>query len=883
MNKVLAILILILLLALYGSIGSQTVQEFPVNDFSGGLVNSVTNNLMQPNQAIVLSNYDVDEYGALKRRPGFGSAYSGSRSLLLGVSAFPYYGIDAKSFLTIRRDRSQYSFGLPDQYYADQVGSYLASLYKCTDGGSCTTVVPGVFHYYGNRLSYPFNLATFNINDNQVIAETQNELLVYDGTTTFNARPYIKGQPRAEPLDGIGSITGIVEYRYIYSNTHCPAPSTPSYPIYVNEGNVWVHGIIDAQGNDTVRVYRRDNMRGNFHLVDSFVNDTMFVDSLSMTAAAAMAGLNWDMLPYFTRPYSSTVPGQYDSAAPGGIVVTIDSSKAPDSTIAAHGLAIPPNHELDTCYSGVLDSGALYYAWAVMFQDSAGRYSYMTTPTIKRIAVMGDNYRLRYDTTRYRAVITHIPTVPSIDSAAVKKKWLIRACYDFSERYLIEPQKPKDTTGWTWEDVEKCHGQFYKIAEIPLATTTFTDSISPLTTLTEWFSPPDSFYLDSMKDYCIGDSLASRLVGWADARILNIIDDTMFNVITRYSNDDSAIMFRPTELALHGQRLYAVGNPRAKNALYFSDYGRPTCWPNDKYINLPSQGGDWINGLISMGDWLAIFRQNSVMGLSGLSFYQYNVTTLSEKIGLTAPQSLASGMRRAFFAHTTGVYQLGGNNWETPISYSIQNSFDSAGGFLRCAWGAVVGNEYWISIPISPDSLNSKTYIYNIEPKPHWKSYSRGFLAGAPYDYSGSSAEYNTKRWLLMTSFRPTEAGLSDHDSLLSWGYAADTLDGGSRITSVYQSPYFFADANREKILYVDVMGTGKADSLTITLYDKNGQSIVDTIKATVDFTKNRRHRFACDEIVENLSVRITDKGYGQNTITGYVIGYIPWDKGKNR
>jgi hypothetical protein len=892
---VLAVLIYILAVS---ELQGAEIQEIPVKDFSGGMVNSISNALMQPNQALVLENYDVTPFGNLTRRHGLRKHYVDSMTGKLGQGIFPYYGYNhSKSLLTVRLDSAG--------WFLSAAGHEMAGVFCCDDATSlCTTLVRKGLYLNRRHLSYPYNISSAIVNNNLVVAGTNSEMFVYDGEKSFPARPLINGQPEPFALDSIGTITGIVRYRYKYTNTGCADASTPSFPIKVTNGNVMITGMTPT-GNlgDRINIYRQNNMEGRWYLVKGNLQTlSYYLDTMSIATSETKDSLAVRLFPNDTLTYDN------DSCGPGGLIcnmveVVRDSVICRDEDdflrhpwLYCHypwGVQVPPNVRRDTCNILQLDStpsqirkpdSASYQVYSIMYQDSAGRYSYMTPPTVCKIVQMSAPYRTYYP---YKSRFVDITNIPVPTDSAITKKYLMRMLLDFNERFIgvthsdsvLYPQ------GEDWGYFARSLNKFLPIAEIDLASTTYTDSI-PICP-----DPPSSPYFQDFReqlevdggmsftlpaDTC-GDlawnTCTSPYGGWDDKCAIFLKDDTVLNTILGYCNDDSIITFQPTSILSHGTRLFAIGDPAFPNAVYYSDFGRPTCWPSDKFINIASQKGDWLVGMVSMGDWLALFRQNSIVGLSGLSFFQYSIQSISNDVGLTAPGALAGSGQIVYFPHTSGVYRLPGN-LDVPISFTIENSIDSVRQRLSRAWGRIVNGDYWLSVALHDSLLNEKTYIYSAVPSPHWKCYDMGILSGDQYDYGTQAADYRTTRYLFLLA----------NDTIYDWNYADTTLDDTSHIRAVYQSKYLLDEgADRKKVIYVDLLGTGNADSLIVTLYDRQGEDTVFCDTVSVDFAKNERHRIVVDEIVTNASVRIEDLGYGDYTLSGYIMGFVPWDTGRKR
>ena len=86
------------------------VREYEIDDFSGGLVTSLSNSAMKDNQAIDLVNYDImgnisSPYFWLHRRHGMSLLYPDTGSGLNTDGLLPFYN-NEESDLLIRRDHN---------------------------------------------------------------------------------------------------------------------------------------------------------------------------------------------------------------------------------------------------------------------------------------------------------------------------------------------------------------------------------------------------------------------------------------------------------------------------------------------------------------------------------------------------------------------------------------------------------------------------------------------------------------------------------------------------------------------------------------------------------------------------------------------------------
>jgi hypothetical protein len=482
-----------------------------------------------------------------------------------------------------------------------------------------------------------------------------------------------------------------------------------------------------------------------------------------------------------------------------------------------------------------------------VFIDSAGRESY-STPIV--CIPTGDSVNFRYKIT--------MTNIPASNDSAIVAKYLLR-----SNNFTITFASPGGRSP---------NGSVYVLDTLDDTTTTYVDSMTYDTmvlTLDQWceFRFPEDY------DYPTGS------VTLQDS--ISLHWDWGVPEVTCY--DDSTISFQPFDIAIHESRGYAIGNIDNLNRIYYSDFGRITTWPSDKFINIASQSGDWFVRLLPLGERLLIFRQNSVWQLTGNQFYQFNIDQVMNNVGLSAPRSLASGLNQVFFFHTSGIYQFDrfGGIPPAPISSFIQNSIDSIGSKFQRAWGGMIGNEFWLSVALTADD-NEKCYIYAQIPSPHMKSYDFGVMDAKLFDYDTTIYDYRSDRWIIAT----------DNDSLWRWNYNgdADTLDGTERIVATYQSKFFFEGDDREKIHYIDLIGSGVCDSMMITFYRNYGDSVkgftqipIDSQLVAMDWHEGEKQRVMVDHITENFSFKIRDYGYGRYKLRGFVIGWTPWDKGKVR
>lgn len=367
---------------------------------------------------------------------------------------------------------------------------------------------------------------------------------------------------------------------------------------------------------------------------------------------------------------------------------------------------------------------------------------------------------------------------------------------------------------------------------------------------------------------------------------------------------DSTILFKPSRIIQRGTQAFAIGDPAYPNRIYYStfydpDIGLgPTTWVADKFWDIPSNEDDWFVALAVLGDDLYAFRQNSIVRISGFTFYQYQIQTLSHEVGAYAPQSVAAALSHIYFADKSGIYVTNGGEpikisqpidslWENYARRCLLSSDSSYGGDCRrLAIGKIVDGEYWLQT----HALDIEVLIFN-ENLGNWRRYN------VQYDViSDYGTDTTTLDWIL------PEPLIVRNDSLFQRHvlYELDYWD----TTSVrsYTSRILFDDPTREKIHYIDLQGVGKLDSILIVNY-REGGVVIDTSRISGDSLvwtnadsqrtapPSERIRFYVGAITPAYQFKMLcyprQIGSFLNsfafTITSIVIGWQPWDEGRPR
>ncbi len=701
--------------------GKAEIRELEVRDFYGGLVTGLTNARLKNNMSLILENYDID--GGLRRRRGMSVHYPDAGSGYEVDGLVVYYGPNGKQMFLRRR---------PASYPIDSAA--VARLQLCDDvAATCTnTVGPSVYQSFRSRYQ-PFNYDYTTFNDRLLLAATKSEMVLWDGDSLMLARPRAPGQPLAVAIDSNGNVHGRWTYSVMADHENGKDDtslfSTPSWEVSVTNGKVFLS------------LPPRANAHVSSHTILRSRHDWDYYKTVFKYTPSANYGYYVDNI---ADGSLVTLGTQFSWGVRIGGQLHYDANDSLNSNMPFDSLAPPGGIALDTLPVGTADSSIItgagatthqrtFFLYSIVFIDSAGRESLPSAATPFVASVPGAP-----DTTKGWAM--QLTSLPSPTEANIVGKKILRRMYA-----QFSGSQPDDSVWTRWIVV---------------------DSIAP-------DSPS---YVDTT-NYLNGTT-------WCTA----VDEHASFNLATTLTPgnmcyDDSTIKFQPADIEYHGSRLYGIGDPAHLNYLYYSTFGRPTTWPPDKFLSLPSKRGDWFVGLLSISNnQLLMFRQNSVMALSGLSFFQYQLDEVARGVGLTARRSLVQKRGVVYFAHQTGMYKLGG---EFPLSLVIQPTVDSIGERIQRSVAAIVDEEVWWSVAVEGER-NDRTLIYSETPTPYWRQYDFAFDAIVAFDYDTSQVDYRVDKYIIAT----------DNDSLWRWGYNdADTLDGIEPIIATYQSKYFFEGA----------------------------------------------------------------------------------------
>lgn len=698
------------------------------------------------------------------------------------------------------------------------------------------------------------------------IASYGSEMQIFDGERMYPARPLGPEQPRAVAMDNAGYVTGLtgtIRYKYGYwtsigSDTSYNF-SIPSFPVEVYNGAVYVSNMFYRVGaNYVLRIYRSIDGGPYYSIITRLTSE--FDDGYIMLLDSGVTNIDTTTYPYGGKPRCtsgkdiSITAGSPGNGRPPGTLFAAVGSPTPDF----YGIAWP-----DSITAGLTDQMISY---ATVFVDTLGRRSYMSPPFCVEFRATST---AASDSGRIYVDLSLIPLAP--DTNIIVKRIILRSfakscdgncpdadggldvdgCYDVGNWYIVDTLYDDDQTTYT-DSMPAC--------SLHIPSRFYCEGIEPdVTTLEEHYSYTTA---DNPEDNCL----------------------------------DSVISFKPTWIIQRGAQAFAIGDPANPNRIYMSTFydpgvgWTPSTWPLDKYFEIPGNGDDWFVALAILNNDLYGFRQHSIVKISGFTYYQFQVQTISQRVGAISPRSVVATLNHIYFADDDGVYVTGGGQ-PTRISQSIDSTwkllYDNTTSpfvdYRRGLLGFTYRGEYWLQT----GRLETGTLIFN-ERNGTWRRWDELYT---------DIISYNPDTLALDAG--PTRIIIAKDDTAL---YMQDTSYAWSSDPCVYLSRELFGDPAREKIHYIDILGRGRIDSLMIISYREGreevdvGYSDTTSMVSWGRFTTSAgsvRVRIAIDVIVPSYQFRLiiypdafgepVDDLAGGWAITSIVIGWQPWDEGRPR
>jgi len=234
-------------------------------------------------------------------------------------------------------------------------------------------------------------------------------------------------------------------------------------------------------------------------------------------------------------------------------------------------------------------------------------------------------------------------------------------------------------------------------------------------------------------------------------------------------------------MARYKYRLFYLKND--PNMLYWSKKYYPDSLSSSYSMNIETFDGDWITGLMVQGDFLNVYKNNSIMQIYPIAIdysnqgqiQNFDMREATLSIGCIASKTLVNVNGIHYFLSNDGFASFNGSEHKIisePINDWLDDSLDYEN--ITSACGVQYEDNIWWSIPILPSTelKNEVTFLYNL-PTGSWTRFDFG--AGA-----------------LTVNGRPTDTldlfiGSSDSGFVFTYG---GSTDGGDSIEAIIQTDY---------------------------------------------------------------------------------------------
>ncbi len=203
----------------------------------------------------------------------------------------------------------------------------------------------------------------------------------------------------------------------------------------------------------------------------------------------------------------------------------------------------------------------------------------------------------------------------------------------------------------------------------------------------------------------------------------------------------------PQYITLHRNRLWVAGGNMTEGQVECSYLSDDTDWAsgNGEVFNLGLNDGDPIKQLISLGDDLIIYKNDSIRRITGDSADNWFVREWHKDIGCVASKSVTNTpYGHLFLASDNKIYLFNGQQFR-PVSQNIQPWLDNISSGMRDnVAGIWFGNYYYLAISKTGSSYNDVILLLDLrtlgENSPSWWLYDNiNVNAFVKYDGPGDT------------------------------------------------------------------------------------------------------------------------------------------------
>lgn len=292
---------------------------------------------------------------------------------------------------------------------------------------------------------------------------------------------------------------------------------------------------------------------------------------------------------------------------------------------------------------------------------------------------------------------------------------------------------------------------------------------------------------------------------------------------------------RALSLVAHKNRLFA-GNTYHDSTTYRSRVNWSTLvtgaaqeggnkWEATSFIDVNEDDGDEIWALWPHQSQLLVFKDSSLWAIAGGDEDSFSLYLVDERVGTTAPNSIASYKSDLFFYDPAeGVFYFDGVEAkliDQALHYYIEDGVNAAHAYKAAGW--VEGDRYYLSVPWGASTYNSRTFVVDMA-LGAWTEWDIGFA---------DVTEFNEKLYMCGTDgatgvFKFLQGDATDAGTGIAW-----------HLETIWLPPPESQGMTQRRMRRLDVFSEADNESFTVSLYvDGDDSTAVKT--QTVDGSATR-------------------------------------------
>ena len=229
-----------------------------------------------------------------------------------------------------------------------------------------------------------------------------------------------------------------------------------------------------------------------------------------------------------------------------------------------------------------------------------------------------------------------------------------------------------------------------------------------------------------------------------DSATLPIIYDVQAGTFSRpavhaLDGTDGGFVRARTMVATHARifaaNIHSDGTYRYPSRIYWcgtdDEPDQPELWEALNYIDVGADDGQEITAMLSFGDQILVFKNQSVYALVGTDDTTFALYTLDDTLGTEGTYAATAVAGRAWFLdERTGVWQYDGaefTNISEPIKDDLLDNLNREAAYKTVVFWHDA--KVYVSIPTGAQSsaTQSLTYVYDTELQV-WTKYDYGFV-----------------------------------------------------------------------------------------------------------------------------------------------------------